>query len=354
MDFRSRAMPKQPVPALIGSLALAASLCAAPLQAAEPKPPARTAAAPAVPRVAELPAPSALDAELFYQLFLAETELRQGEPGTAYQIMLETARRQRSEQLFKRAADIALGARAGEQALAATKAWRQALPKSRQAVELQSQILLALGRTAEAAEPLKVFLELTPAAERSGAIASVPRLLTRDGKRDAEAAPMFDKLLEPWRSDGGTRLAALVATARVWLAAGESGRALDLARAAQKADASAEGPALIALELMGTRPEAESLVTQYLDRRRAAGSTGSARAGDAKAGPHAEVDALAVVELAYARRLTASQRFADALGQARAVTARSPTTAEAWLLQGALQIEMADPKAAQASLLRFV
>jgi tetratricopeptide (TPR) repeat protein len=36
------------------------------------------------------------------------------------------------------------------------------------------------------------------------------------------------------------------------------------------------------------------------------------------------------------------------------VTARSPTTAEAWLLQGALQIEMADPKAAQASLLRFV
>ena len=67
---------------------------------------------------------SSLDAPLFYQLLLGEIELREGQAGTAYQLMIDAARRTKDEQLFRRATEIALLARAGDQALSATLAWR--------------------------------------------------------------------------------------------------------------------------------------------------------------------------------------------------------------------------------------
>src|SRR5512145_2750985 len=83
-------------------------------------------AEPAKPPVSN----SAIDAPLFYQLLIGEIELSAGQAGNAYQIMLDAARRTRDELLFRRATEIALQARAGDQALAATKAWRTARPES--------------------------------------------------------------------------------------------------------------------------------------------------------------------------------------------------------------------------------
>ena len=78
-------------------------------------------AAPAV--AAEPPLPkvenSALDAQLFYQLLLSEIELRSGQAGTAYQLMLDAARRGKDEQLFRRATEMALQARSGVPPLSA-------------------------------------------------------------------------------------------------------------------------------------------------------------------------------------------------------------------------------------------
>jgi len=79
--------------------------------------PARAAAAAAEPIEN-----SSLDAPLFYQLLLGEIELREGQAGTAYQLMIDAARRTKDEQLFRRATEIALQARAGDQALSATLA----------------------------------------------------------------------------------------------------------------------------------------------------------------------------------------------------------------------------------------
>jgi tetratricopeptide (TPR) repeat protein len=297
---------------------------------------ARAAGAAVAPApAASAPITSALDGELFFQLMVSELELRREEPGAAYQIVMEAAKRTRHESLFKRAVDIAIGARAGDQALAATKAWRQAWPKSRQPTELQAQIALALGRPSEAAEPLRAFIDLTPAAERNGAIASVPRLLNRNGGAEVATATanVLIDVLKPWRDDRATKVSATVASARIWLATGDTGKALELARLAQQADASSEGAALLALEIMGKQPEAEALVKAYLK-------------GKGKPAP--------AVQLAYARRLTASQRYQDAFQLVQGVTASDPNLADAWLLQGALQIELADPKGAQAALLRYI
>ncbi|MFN9278391.1 MAG: hypothetical protein ACK6DW_01440, partial [Betaproteobacteria bacterium] len=150
--------------------AVLALLCAvgpmpASAQAAQP------AEAAAVPAGAEPVTRSALDAQLFYQLLIGEIELRRGQPGVAFEVLMDAARRTRNEALFRRAADIALQARAGDRALAAVRAWRQAVPDSLEAVRLQLQILSALNRPGDAAEPLKFLLARSPDSERSGLIA---------------------------------------------------------------------------------------------------------------------------------------------------------------------------------------
>ena len=61
----------------------------------------------------------ALDAELFYEIFLGELSTKSGDPGAGYALMLEAARRSADGQLYRRAADIALQSRSGEAALAA-------------------------------------------------------------------------------------------------------------------------------------------------------------------------------------------------------------------------------------------
>jgi hypothetical protein len=76
------------------------------------------------PAVASNPA---LDAELFYEIFLGEISARTGDPGAGYAFMLEAARRSADGQLYQRAADIALQSRSGEYALAAAQAWKEAL-----------------------------------------------------------------------------------------------------------------------------------------------------------------------------------------------------------------------------------
>ena len=130
---------------------------------------------------------SALDAPLFYQLLLSEMELRNGQAGTAYQLMLDAARRGKDEQLFRRATEMALQARAGDQALSAVLAWRQALPESVDALRYHIQLLVALNRINDVEEPLAALLRKTPRPALPGLIEALPRLLGRAADRNAIA-----------------------------------------------------------------------------------------------------------------------------------------------------------------------
>ncbi len=274
---------------------------------------------------------SSLDAALFYQLLIGEIELRSGQPGAAYDIVLDAARRTRDEQLFRHATEIALRARAGDQALAATRAWRAARPESLEALRLQVQILIALNRPGDLAEPLRALLQATPPGERAGLIASLPRALQRSADKRL-AATTLDAVLEPYTRDATTRVAAQIASARMWAVAGEVDRALKTVRQVQAEDPAAPGPALLALDLMPLRPEAEALVVAYLK------------------GPAAEPE----VRRAYAGRLIDSQRLGDAMAQLEIATRQQPDFAPPWLTMGALQLEMRRPQDAEVSLQRFV
>ena len=101
------------------------------------------------------------------------------------------------------------------------------------------------------------------------------------------------------------------------LAASDPAGALDAARRGQAINATAEGPALLALELMDPQtPQAEPIVRKYIEGT-----------------PAPEL------RMGYARALLDAQRYAEASRQLQVVTTSRPTFAEAWLVLGTLQVQ---------------
>jgi tetratricopeptide (TPR) repeat protein len=284
------------------------------------------------PTQAALPPPqSALDAPLFYQLLLGEMDLRNGDAAAAYAKFIDVARRTRDEALFRRSVEVALQARSADSALAAARAWRIALPESLDALRFELQILAVLNRGSEMAEPIKLLLARTPAAERAGVIAALPRLWQRAADKRA-MAQQLDEALKAYADAEPTRSAARVASGRAWWQAGDLPRALQMAERARADDLAATGPVLLALDLAPQLPAAEKLVTDYL------------------AQPKTEV----AVRIAYVRMLSNAQRFVEAESQLRAVTREQPALAGPWLSLGALQLELRQPRDAETSLQRFL
>jgi tetratricopeptide (TPR) repeat protein len=274
---------------------------------------------------------SALDDRLFYQLLIGEIALTMGDAGTAYNWLLDAARRTKDEGLFRRSVDIALQARSGEQALGASRAWRLARPESLDALRTQLQILMVLGRADQVTEPLRSLLEQTPAQERGGLISALPRFLQRASDK-REVATLMEDVLKPYREGDDTRIATRVALGRAWLEAKEPDRALGLAREAYALEPDAVGPALLAMELLRERPAAEDTLRSYL----------------------AQPKAQNAVRLAYARQLTAAQRYADAVSQLEAAVKAEPDAAGPWLTLGALHLELRHAQDAERALQRYV
>ena len=310
----------------LGGLLAALVLACVQATAQSPQPDMQAAAA-AKPE----PENSSLDAPLFYQLLIGEIELSEGHPGSAYEVVFDAAKRTRDEALFRRAVDIALQGRAGEQALDAARAWRQAAPQSIDALRYQLQILIALNRTEEAGEPFKSWLTQTPPEQRSALIAASPRLLQRVTDRK-QAAALLEQWLAPDRDEPATRTAVRVAMGRMWLAASESTKALRLAQQAAADDATAAGPMLLAIELMPIQPDAEAMVVQYVSQ------------------PQADTG----VRLSYVTALTRSQRYAEAAQQLDRLTQAEPNLAAPWLTLGALRLDMKQPREAETALKRYV
>lgn len=273
------------------------------------------------------PAQSSLDGQLFYQLLIAEVQANSGDAGSAYQLYLEAARRQQSGQLYQRAVEIALRARAGEQALAAAKAWRQALPQSREAAEFTSQILIVMGRPGELAAPLRALIQLTPAPQQPPLLASLARSLSRLNDRQV-AAQVVDEATQPWRQPPLELAEAWAASGEAWLMAKQFPKAMAATQKALALQPDSLTANLLAADLIGQQPQAEALVKQRLSK----------------------ADAPAVLRLAYARRLASTQRYNDAAVELDVLVQQEPEQTGHWILLAAVRLEMRQPNAAEAAL----
>ncbi|QHJ01586.1 tetratricopeptide repeat protein [Xylophilus rhododendri] len=276
------------------------------------------------------------DAQLLYEVLVGEISADRGDPGSAFQLMLDAARKSGDERLFRRAAEIALQARAGDSALVAARAWKDAEPASREANAMVLQILIALNRVEESALPLAREMALTEPADRIKAFNALPQLYGRVTDRKAAQsvveralAQALDKPATP--AEGA---AAWVAVGRMRLSALDIDGTLEAAKRAQAADPASEGAAILALELMaGKKAGAEPLVKRYLD---------------------AGKPPLPEIRLGYARTLADARRDAEAKAEVLTVTTESPRFAEAWLVRGTQEAQDAQYPAAEQSIKTFL
>jgi len=274
---------------------------------------------------------SALDAELFYEIFLGEISARSGDPGAGYAFMLEAARRSGDGRLYQRAADIALQSRSGEYALAAARAWKQALPESREANRYVLQILIALNRIGETQDLLRQELAQSSPKSRMTLLAALPQMFGRASDK-ALAAKVVEGALASELAHPANGPVAWTSIGRLRLAAGDKQGALDAARKAQNLDKASESAAQLALELLDENvAEAEALVSQML------------------ASPNAPE-----LHMAYARVLLGLQRYSEAGRQVELVTRNHPDVPEAWLIQATLQLQENRVPEAEASAKRLM
>ncbi len=274
---------------------------------------------------------SAMDSELFYEVLLGELNAGGTDPGAGYSLILDAARKTDDERLYQRAVNIALQARSGYAALQAASAWREARPESRDANRYVLQILIAMNRIAETAEPLKSALSLAGPRDRPDAIAAIPRIFARTTDKQL-ATRVVEQVLAEDLMRLGTGAAAWTTIGHMRQSAGDAEGAVEAARRAQEINPAAEAPVRLALDLMSPKlPQAEALVLAYLE---------------GKPAPEIRMD--------YARALLDAQRYAEASEQLRRVTTEWPQFADAWLVQGSLQAQDNKLAEAEKSLYRFL
>lgn len=273
------------------------------------------------------PQPSALDAPLFYQLLIGELEAQRGELGTAYQVLLDAARRTGDEGLFRRVIALALQARAGSEAYAAARAWRQQTG-SLAAQQHVVQLAVALGRLEEAGEPLVDWMELLgDAAQRAGLLAALPQLLRNVNERERPINAMEPRLAEIRDAREASKLRRQLAAsliAALALHADNEVLALNQLRHADRELPQDALPAWMALDLMRRNPDAEALVAPRL-------------AGNL------------ALHTAYARALSRDQRTLEALEQFEALSRLEPAQPAHRYALAMLQLDARQPQAALAN-----
>lgn len=315
------------------ALALAAALtalAAAPATAwsqAEPLPPSGGSLAPAENDPDDT---AAFNAALFYEVLVGEMAAGVGDPGSGQQLMLNAARQSRNAQLYRRATEMALQARAGNQALLAAQAWREAFPQSRNANRYVLQILVALNRISDTLPYLRQEIDSTPTPSKPVTFLSITQLYNRVSDK-ALAAQVVEQALQGQLADPAAGPAAYAAIGHMQLAAGNPAAAL---QAIQKAEALSPGngaAALLALELLESgQREAEPLVLRYVEQQR---------------GPD--------MRMAYARVLLGQDRLEPAEAQLLAITREKPDHADAWFTLAQLRAQTRRWPDAEAALQRF-
>jgi tetratricopeptide (TPR) repeat protein len=305
--------------ALVAGVALALGGCAAP----PPAPVGLASNSPVASAAVDGPPEVNLSGALLYQIMAAEVALQRGDTGSAYATYMSVARQSRDFRLARRAAEIALGARALPQALEATRFWFQLVPQSGEAAQATAMLLVASGRYDEALEPLRAQLSL--AADPGAELARVQQLLARSPDR-AAGLRLFEQLAKPLLADPKTAADAHLALARAAQLAGDRERASGEVRAA-----------------LAARPDDERVVTQAAQWL---------AAPEGKEEPAGRKQALTLLDgflkrnpesvearMTYGRLLIADTQLAPARTQFDEVIKRTPQSLDALYALGVLSMD---------------
>jgi len=274
---------------------------------------------------------SALDAELFYHILVSELSLQNEDIGSAYGLMLKAARQAQDSTLFERAIEIALRGRDANAALAAAKAWQQAVPGSPDTDRYLLQLFIGLNRLPEALGPLQRSLASASGSERGAAIVFVSRFLARASDK-AGAADLLEKALEKDLTSTSTGPAAWAMVGNLRLLADAKTSALAAAQKGAALDPLSDEVALLCVNLLDADFErAQDLLRPYLA---------------AKPQPD--------IHIGFIRKLIDLQRYPQALAQVTALSLAQPEYPEAWLVKGSIEFQNQAFATAEGSLKKYL
>jgi len=274
---------------------------------------------------------SALDSQLFLQLLLGELNARAEDPGSAFALILDAARKTNDPTLYRRSVQIALQARSGDSSLLAAKAWRAAIPSSREANRYVLQILVKLNLVSETLEPLRRDLSLTPLKDRRQAVWAIPELYEHVSDKQL-AATIVQKALSHALQDPDLGGSAWATVGRMWLIAGDTKAALNAAIKGQSMGGRNEHPALLALALVSTdRPQAEILVKKHLAEQ-----------------PRPEF------QMAWVKVLLRAKRDSEAQTALQTINASHPEFTDAWFLLAAMELQVGQLSQAEGHLQHYI
>lgn len=264
---------------------------------------------------------------LLFEVVMAEIAVQRGQLGAAYATLLSVANDTGDARIARRAVEIAIGARAGEDALTATRVWAQLAPADREADSTLIGLLIETGRFSEA-EP-RIAPRIKAAPMPAAAFDEVQRLYARASNR-SEALASLTRLAQPYPNDAAVRLAL----ARMAFVAGNNDRAVAESRKALELDPHSELAALTTAQLLGrSAPDQGIAVLQDFVKNNPTSTEAST---------------------ALARALAVAGRTDEARAVLQSVVDKQPSNLDALLALGGISYQARDLDAAQAQLKRYL
>jgi tetratricopeptide (TPR) repeat protein len=269
-----------------------------------------------------------LSGPLLFQLMAAEVAAQRGELGDAYATFMELAKKTRDPRIAQRATEVAVRGNAMAQALDAARLWRELAPKSADAVQTLSALLIASNRTPEATPLLRE--QLSSEAQPAEGLQRIQRMLVRAPDK-AAAFALLEDLAKPYRDDpvNGTDVRLVIAMGAA--VAGLAQRASDEALAAHKMSPDNERAALLAAQFLARpdgkdsesgRAQALAMLSKFVESH-----------------PKAQE-----ARLTYARLLVADTKYADARKQFEQVLSADENNPDVLYALGVLALEAPPPR----------
>jgi tetratricopeptide (TPR) repeat protein len=301
-----------------------------------------------------------LSNELLFRLLLAEIAVQRSEPGPAFTEYMAVARQTRDPRLARRAAEVAINARALAQAMEAAELWRALAPNDTEAEQSYSSLLVANGRHEQARLMLQRQLALAP-----NPIEILDRLqrVLAHAPEPAQGLALLETLARPYFAAPATGFDAHLIVARGARVAGDNAAAIAHARAALAARPDSELAVMSVAQLLmesGTRPSSGDAP---LDAVPAPPATAAGK--DAGAAGHAEAMAMlgkfltahpaaSEVRQAYARLLVGEGRLDEGRQQFEELLRRSPQSPDPLFALGVLALESEHYEDARGFLERYL
>lgn len=292
-------------------------------------------------------ADSDMDAALFYDILRAEMLANQGQTAAGAALMYGLARKEYSRpELYQRAADLAVRARAPKLGKQIIDAWLRSFPQSVHAARYALQLHILAGEQMPAVQASQTFLRNAKGADRLAAIAIVPKYFAAGKALEAPTYAALEQTLLPYTQDSAYASAAWISLADLRLQRGDESGALDALLRVKDEPSQNEAVAWVLLDTLHPG-------------RNAAKSTNSHAASAAqRTQARARLDTImrtgqpnTSLRAAYTSLLIDTEDYAAAQKQLDVILQDRPNASRMWLIQGLVKMGLRDFAGAEQSLM---